>query len=150
MKIGVADTTFSRIDMASFVIPILKDHDVERYTVPGMKDLPVASKILLEKHNCDIVIALGMAGPQPIDKQCSHEASIGLQHAQLATNKHILEVFIHADESNDAKELFEIAKNRAEKHAYNALELLAGKDTLTKKAGSGSRQGKPDEGPLLK
>ena len=150
-KIGIADTTFSRVDMAEFAIGIIKKnskHKIERYTVPGFKDLPVACKILFEKYNCDIVMALGMAGPKPIDKQCSHEASLGLQWCQLMTNKHILEVFVHADEAGNDKELYAIAKNRAEKHALNALELLKDKTDLTSYAGKGRRQGKDDEGPV--
>ena len=149
--IGVADTTFARVDMASFVIETIKKNskaEIIRYTVPGMKDLPVACKKLIEEYKCDIVVALGMAGPMPIDKQCSHEASLGLQTAQLMTNKHILEVFVHMDESKDEKEVYKIAKNRATKHALNALALLEGKEELAKYAGKGKRQGKGDEGPI--
>ena len=151
MKIGIADTTFARVDMAAFAIDEIKknsDAEIVRYTVPGFKDLPVARKKLIEDDKCDIVVALGMAGPMPIDKQCAHEASTGLQHVQLMTNKHILEVFVHMDESKSEREIYEIAKNRAAKHALNALELLKGKTTLTKNAGMGKRQGKQDKGPI--
>ena len=151
MKIGIADTTFARVDMASFAIEIINKNSkakIERYTVPGFKDLPVACKILFDRYRCDIVMAFGMAGPMPIDKQCSHEASLGLQHAQLMTNKHIIEVFVHTDEAKAEKELYNIAKNRAEKHASNALELLKSKTALTKYAGAGRRQGKNNEGPI--
>lgn len=150
-KIGIADTTFARVDMAKFAIGIIKknsDAKIERYTVPGFKDLPVACKKLIEEHGCDIVMALGMAGKMPIDKQCAHEASMGLQSAQLMTNKHILEVFVHMDESKKENEVYDIAKNRAEKHALNALALLKNKTELTKNAGTGKRQGKDDEGPI--
>ncbi|MEK6946998.1 MAG: riboflavin synthase, partial [Nanoarchaeota archaeon] len=115
VKIGIADTNFARVDMASFVIDKIKensDAEIERYTVPGVKDLPVACKILFEKYKCDIVMALGMAGPMPIDKQCSHEASLGMQAVQLMVNRHIIEVFVHMDEAKTDKELFEIARNR--------------------------------------
>ena len=151
MKIGVADTTFARVDMARFAIDTIKknsDAKTVRYTVPGFKDLPVACKKLIEKDKCDIVIALGMAGPKPIDKQCAHEAAMGLQTVQLMTNKHILEVFVHMDEAKTEKEIYRIAKNRAEKHALNALALLKGKTELAKYAGMGKRQGKADEGPI--
>jgi len=151
MKIGIADTTFARVDMASFAIEIIKKNSnakIERYTVPGFKDLPVACKILFDMHKCDIAMAFGMAGPMPIDKQCSHEASIGLQQAQLMSNKHVIEVFVHMDEAKTEKELYRIAKNRAEKHAINALELLKSKTALTKYAGTGRRQGKNDDGPV--
>ena len=151
MKIGIADTTFARINMAEFAIDVIKKssrHKIERYTVPGFKDLPVACKILFEKYKCDIVMAFGMAGTKEIDKQCSHEASLGLQQAQLMAGKHILEIFIHPDEAKSGKELYEIAKNRAEKHALNAIALLKSKTSLTKNVGMGIRQGKEDEGPI--
>ena len=150
-KIGIADTTFATVDMASFAIETIKNNSsakIERYTVPGIKDLPVACKILFDKYKCDIVIALGMAGPMPIDKQCSHEASLGLQAVQLMTDKHIIEVFVHMDEAKNSNELYEIAKNRATKHALNALLLLKGKTELTKNAGTGKRQGKQDAGQI--
>jgi len=148
--IGVADTTFARVDMASFVIPLLKGHTVERYTVPGIKDLPVACKILFSKHKCDIVIALGMPGPEPVDKQCSHEASLGIQEVQLSQEKHILEVFVHMDEAKDDEDLFELCKDRGEKHALNAIALLKGKEILSSMAGSGRRQGRDDVGQITK
>lgn len=151
MKIGIADTTFARVDMAKFAIDAIKENSdakIERYTVPGFKDLPVACKKLVKESKCNIVIALGMAGPKPIDKQCAHEAALGLQAVQLMTNRHILEVFVHMDEAKNEKEIYSIAKNRAEKHALNALALLKGKTELTKYAGMGKRQGKKDEGPM--
>ena len=150
-RIGIADTTFARVDMASFAIAVIKknfDAKIVRYTVPGFKDLPVACKKLIEEDKCDVVIAFGMAGKAPIDKQCAHEASLGLQTAQLMTNKHILEVFVHMDEAKTDKEIYNIAKNRAEKHALNALALLKGKTVLTEYAGKGKRQGKNDESPI--
>jgi riboflavin synthase len=150
-KIGIADTTFARVNMADFAIGIIKkksEHEIERYTVPGFKDLPVACLKLFEDYDCDIVMAFGMAGAAPIDKQCAHEASTALQNVELRVKKHIIEVFVHMDEAKDDKELYEIAKNRAEKHAANALELLKSKTALTKYAGMGRRQGKEDEGPV--
>jgi len=151
VKIGISDTTFSRVDMGAIAISKLNkisDYSFERYTVPGIKDLPVACNILFKKYNCDIVIALGMAGPKLIDKQCSHEASLGLQTVQIQNLKHILEVFVHMDEAKSEIELFGITKNRIEKHVLNAIELLKGKDALSKCAGMGKRQGKEDEGPI--
>lgn len=151
MKIGIADTTFARVDMAKFAIGIIKKNSnakIERYTVPGFKDLPVACKKLFDEEKCDIVIALGMAGKMPIDKQCAHEAALGLQAVQLMTNRHILEVFVHMDEAKTEREIYKIAKNRAEKHALNALALLKGKIELTRYAGMGKRQGKEDDGPI--
>ncbi len=151
MKIGIADTTFARVNMADFAITVIKknsEHEIERYTVPGFKDLPVACLRLFEDYNCDIVMAFGMSGAAPIDKQCAHEASTGIQNVELKVKKHIIEVFIHMDEAKDDKELYQISKNRSEKHALNALELLKSKTALTKNAGTGKRQGKEDEGSV--
>ena len=44
--------------------------------------------------------------------------------------------------------MYEITKNRSEKHALNAIALLKGKTALTNNAGMGIRQGKEDEGPI--
>jgi riboflavin synthase len=145
-KIGVCDTMFARVDMFQIVKNAIEDSmepiRIERYTVPGVKDLPVAAKKLLEEYNCEIVIALGMPGDKEIDKVCAHEASQGLIKAQLMTNKHIVEVFVHLDEGKDEKELLEITKNRTYDHTKNMIALLKGKETLSGKAGQGIRQGK--------
>ena len=146
--IGVADTTFARYDMAKSVIDELKSNHsgfkILRYTVPGIKDLPVACKKLFEEKNCDIVIAVGMPGPMPIDKQCAHEASLGIIQVQLLCNKHVLEVFVHEDETSDEKELAGLADRRTREHALNALDLLFKPENLTKNAGKGLREGFED------
>lgn len=153
MKIGIADTTFARVDMFKFAERVIIDYaegvEIERYTVPGVKDLPVACKKLLEEHNCDICLALGMPGNMPIDKTCAHEASQGLIQVQLLTNKHILEVFVHLDEAKTERELFEMVKDRTTKHTHNALALLKSKTALSKFAGQGRRQGHKDIGPII-
>ena len=144
-KIGIADTTFARADMGKIAEKTLKDSGMEvkviRYTVPGIKDLPVASKKLLEEQNCDLVIALGMPGGKEIDKMCAHEASQGLINVQLQTNSHVLEIFVHENEARNEKELFAIMKDRTVKHCRNALELLFNPAALTARAGTGQRQG---------
>ena len=151
-KIGVADTTFARYDMAKSAIDELKSNDtgfkIIRYTVPGIKDLPVACKKLFEEQECDIVMALGMPGSKPIDKQCAHEASTGLIQTQLMCNKHIIEVFVHEDEGKDEKELAWLANQRAREHALNVLDLLFHPDNLLKQAGKGLREGFEDAGSL--
>jgi riboflavin synthase len=151
-RIGVADTTFARVDMGAFAIDELKKtgtgFKVERYTVPGVKDLPVAAKKLFEERGCDIVMALGMPGPEQIDKMCAHEASTGLIQLQLMTNKHIIEVFVHEDEAKDPKELSWLAERRAREHAVNAYDLLFRPERLMKMAGKGLRQGFDDVGPI--
>lgn len=151
-RIGVADTAFARYNMGNAAIDELHSRQtgfkVIRYTVPGIKDLPVACKKLFDEQNCDIVIALGMPGAQPIDKQCAHEASTGLIKTQLMCNKHILEVFVHEDEAKNEKELARLADRRAREHAINALDLLFKPENLIKKAGTGQREGFEDAGPL--
>jgi len=149
-KIGIADTTFARFNMAKSAIDELQSNatgfKILRYTVPGMKDLPVACKKLFEESNCDIVLALGMPGAQPIDKQCAHEASMGLIQTQLLCNKHIIEVFVHEDEAKNEKELAWLTDRRVREHALNVLDLLFKPENLTKNAGTGLRQGFEDAG----
>ena len=151
-RIGVADTTFARVDMGAAAIDELRNtgtgFKVERYTVPGIKDLPVAAKKLLEERGCDIVIALGMPGAQAIDKTCAHEASTGLISLQLATRRHVIEVFVHEDEAEDAKGLAWLAERRAREHAVNAYDLLFRPERLEANAGKGLRQGFDDAGPI--
>lgn len=69
-KIGIIDTTFARYDMALAAVSELRkctsSVKVIRNTVPGMKDLPVACKKMIEDEKCDIVMALGMPGPKSI------------------------------------------------------------------------------------
>ena len=150
--IGIADTTFARYDMGASAIDELNrtgtGFRIVRYTVPGVKDLPVASKKLIEEQNCDIVMALGMPGPQQKDKMCAHEASTGLIRAQLMTNKHIIEVFVHEDEAGSDRELAYLADRRAREHAVNVYDLLFRPESLTKRAGTGLRQGFADAGPV--
>lgn len=151
-KIGIADTTFARCDMAKAAIDELHSQatsfKIVRYTVPGIKDLPVACKKLLEEEHCDIVMALGMPGSKPIDKQCAHEASLGIIQTQLMCNKHVIEVFIHEDEGKDEKELAWLAERRTREHARNVIDLLFHPQRLTQQAGKGLRQGFKDVGPL--
>lgn len=152
MKLGVVDTTFARADMAKFVVDEINsnytDVKILRKTVPGIKDLPVACKRLLEEEGCDVVIALGMPGREAIDKQCAHEASLGITQAQLMTNKHIIEVFVHEDEGKDEKDLYSLCENRARKHALNAVWLVKKPEELARRAGKGIRQGREDAGSL--
>jgi riboflavin synthase len=149
-KIGIADTTFARFDMAKSAINELQSNatgfKILRYTVPGMKDLPIACKKLFEESECDIVLALGMPGAMPIDKQCAHEASMGLIQTQLLCNKHIIEVFVHEDEAKNEKELAWLTERRVREHALNVLDLLFKPESLTKNAGKGLRQGFEDAG----
>ena len=150
MKIGIADTTFARVNMGRIAIDEIRKHAsaaIERYTVPGIKDLPVACKKLIDERHCNLVMALGMPGGMEKDKWCAHEASQGLIQVQILTNTHIIEVFVHEDEAKDAKELAWLAEQRTREHAVNAVRLLLHPKELEKLAGTGQRQGFPDAGP---
>jgi riboflavin synthase len=150
--IGIVDTTFARYDMAKAAIDELKSNatgfKIVRYTVPGIKDLPVACKKLFEEKNCDIIMAFGMPGGATVDMQCAHEASLGLQKVQLEYGKHIIEVFVYENEAKDEKELAWLADRRSREHAINVINLLFKPEKLVKKAGMGLRQGFRDAGPL--
>ncbi|MDD2644145.1 MAG: riboflavin synthase [Methanobacteriaceae archaeon] len=152
LKIGVCETTFARFEMGAAAIDELKkyasDIKIIHSVVPGVKDLPVASKKLIEEEDCEIVMALGMPGPMEKDKMCAHEASTGLIRAQLMTNKHILEVFVHEDEEDNEKDLKILAETRAREHAQNLIKMMFKPKQFSKEAGKGKREGKPDAGPL--
>ncbi|MBI2572339.1 riboflavin synthase [Candidatus Woesearchaeota archaeon] len=149
-RIGIADTMFARVNMGEIAAQTVGENlVVERYTVPGFKDLPVACKILIEKYKCDIVVACGWVGKEDIDEVCAHEANLGLIQAELMTNTHILKVFFHEKEAvGDTKKQKEICVDRVKKHTLNALEMLEGKEALRKNAGKGKRQGYRDAGEI--
>jgi riboflavin synthase len=152
-RIGIADTTFARYDMAKSAIQEIQSHSTKikiiRYTVPGIKDLPVACKKLFEESDCDILMALGMPGGKPIDKQCAHQASLGLIQTQLLCSKHIIEVFVYEDEAKNDKELAWLCDKRTREHALNVIDLLFKPINLTKNAGKGLRQGFKDAGEII-
>ncbi|MEM0027829.1 MAG: riboflavin synthase [Ignisphaera sp.] len=149
--IGVVDTTFARVNMAEIAIEVILRHvpnaKIIRYTVPGIKDVPVAAKKVLEK--ADIAITFGWVGPKPVDKYSYLAASIGLILVQILTGKHIIDVTVHEDEAESEEELYKIAVDRARKHALNLVTLLLrGWEGLTQYAGQGLRQGLPNVGPI--
>lgn len=167
MKLGIVDTTFSRVNMGKIALDEIAKNkssagegklfgqvEVVRKTVPGIKDLPVECQILFEKEKCDIVMALGMVGNAPIDEVCAHEASTAIQNVMLKNSKHIIEVFVHMKESArkdgsiDEKDLFEITEDRIRKHVHNAVWLVESPQKLVERAGTGRRQGRNDEGGI--
>src|SRR5206468_4288314 len=103
-----AASAASRYDMASAAIGELRKQGegftVERYTVPGIKDLAAGARILFDR-GCDLVMALGMVGRQPVDKDCALAAEFGLQAVQAQIGKHILGVMVHEEEASDEAEL---------------------------------------------
>jgi riboflavin synthase len=155
-RIGVVDTTFARYDMGAEAVDELKQcpghgerFEVLRRTVPGFKDLGVACKKLIQEERCVIVVALAMPGRAAIDQVCAHEASQGIMLAQLLTNTHVLEVFVHENEEDDPERLAAVCVDRARKHARNAYWMLYEPDQLVRRAGQGVRQGYGDAGPIL-
>ncbi len=152
IKIGVVDTTFSRVDMARYAIEVIRDHlpdaVILRYTVPGIKDIPVAAKKLFDM-GCEAVITFGWVGAKPVDKYSYLAMSIGLIILQILVGKHIIDVTVHEDEADDPDKLYEIAIDRARKHALNLVKLIKyGGEALTRYAGKGLRQGYHDVGPI--
>ena len=155
-RIGVVDTMFARYDMGAEAVDELKQcpghgerFEVVRRTVPGFKDLGVECKKLIEEDGCAIVVALAMPGKAAIDQVCAHEASQGIMLAQLLTNTHVLEVFVHENEEDDPERLAAVCVDRSRKHARNAFWMLYEPEQLTRRAGQGVRQGYGDAGPIL-
>ena len=153
-KIAIVDTTFARFDMGAVAEAELRRHpgfgkkfELVRATVPGIKDLAVACKHLIENEQCSIVLALGMPGGGDLDRLSAHEASLGLMVAQLLTTTPILQVFVHETEGEDSQELRNIAQHRSAKHAVNAYWMLYEPERLRERAGKGIRQGSADAGP---
>jgi riboflavin synthase len=145
------DTSFARYDMAAAAIDELRRQGggfvVERYTVPGIKDLAAGARILFDR-GCDLVMALGMVGRQPVDKDCALAADVGLQFVQAQIGKHILGVMVHEEEASDDTELAQLFERRTREHAANAYDLLFHPDAIRARAGTGQREGFADAGPL--
>ncbi len=153
VKICIVDTTFARVDMARHAIDVLTtlmpDVRVVRRTVPGIKDVPVAIKTLMVSEGCEAGMVFGWVGPTLNDKISYAVYSLALQMVQLELGRHIIDVTVHEDEApGDPARLREIAVDRARKHAENLYLLLRRPDELTRRAGTGRRQGYPDAGPL--
>ncbi|QLG49954.1 riboflavin synthase [Natrinema halophilum] len=150
--IGVTDTTWAEYDMGQFAMNTINENcnaDVERYTVPGYNEQPVAAKRLITEHDCDIVVAVGMASPYSHNKDFLHTASKGLQEVALETNTHILEAYVAIDEAKGPEGLVDIVEDRVMAHTENAISLLRGKTELCPKVGKGVRQGSSNEGLLI-
>jgi riboflavin synthase len=157
VKIGIADTTFARVDMGGIAERFIAQHPlggravaVLRYTVPGFKDLAPEVKRLLTDDGCDIALALGWAGGEAIDERSAMIADAGLMLVKVLTGKHVLAAFVHVEESRDnAEKLVSICMNRVEGHAEHALMLLHDRAALNTLAGSGRRQGEENVGAIL-
>src|SRR5207245_9579542 len=150
-RIGIVDTSFSRYDMASAATDELRKQGegftVERYTVPGIKDLAAGARILFDR-GCDLVLALGLVRRQPVDQDCAAAAVFGLQAVQAAVGRHILGVMVHEEEAADEIELAGLFDRRTREHAVNAYDLLFRPEAIRARAGTGQREGFEDAGPL--
>ncbi|MCR8501221.1 MAG: riboflavin synthase [Crenarchaeota archaeon] len=152
LKIGIIDTTFARVDMASVVIEEIRklepQAEIIRWTVPGIKDIPGAAKRIIDFHSCDGLIVLGWVGKEFVDKLSYVAYSVGIMLVGILTSKPIIDVTVHEEESEDPKELKKIAIDRARKHARNLIYVIKDPTYLTKWSGKGLRQGYPDVGPI--
>jgi riboflavin synthase len=150
-RIGVADTTFARVDLARYAVRALQGAGtgfrLVRRTVPGIKDLPVACRQLFAEDGVDLCLALGMPGKAEYDRTCAHEASLGLIFTGVLEKRPIVECFVFEGEARDDVELEALGRRRAEEHALNAYALLFHPSSLARRAGTGLRQGFPDAGP---
>lgn len=151
-RIGLVDTTFARVDMASSAVAQLKaagtGFRIIRATVPGIKDLPVACRRLFREERVDLCLALGMPGKAEYDRTCAHEASLGLIWVGVLEAKPIVECFVFEGEAESDRELDRLARRRAEEHALNAFRLLFRPKELSRRAGEGLRQGFADVGAV--
>lgn len=151
MKIGVVDTTFSRVNMGRVALETLAKEipaaAVTRVTVPGVKDLPAAVRRFYDQ-GIDAVLACGMVGPEEVDKTCGHEASLGLMQLRVLFGRPLLEVFVHMDEAKDDAQLRWLAEERTREHAVNCAWMLIAPEKLVALAGTGQRQGFEDAGPV--
>lgn len=151
-RIGLVDTSFARVDMAEAARRRLAElgggYRIERRTVPGIKDLPVAVRRLFLERSADLCLAFGMPGRADYDKTCAHEASLGLLYAGLLEAKPVVECFVFESEADDDRTLVELARQRAREHAENAFDLLFRPRALERRAASGARQGFEDAGPV--
>ena len=149
--IGVVDTMFARVDLGSIARRALGESGtgfrVDRRTVPGIKDLPMACHALFDE-GADLCLALGMPGRAEYDRTCAHEASTALQAVALRAGRPIVECFVFETEADGDRALERLARARAEAHARNAYAMLFRPRDLAARAGSGRRQGFADAGPL--
>jgi riboflavin synthase len=151
-RIGIVDTTFSRVDLGSIAVAEIRrlapGAKVKRYTVPGIRDTPLACKILIEKGKCNMVISTAMVSRAGAEKRVEDQSVMGIMLVQLLTNTHVICAFFDEKEVQDKNKLYSMVADRTRKHVLNALRLLSAPEDLTVYAGLGLRQGSRDVGPL--
>jgi len=149
--IGVADTTYAEYDIAELAVEHVTENseaDISRYTTPGFPELPVAARRLIERHDCDIVLACSMVDSHNMNKEYAQRATEGFLRVTLNHDVHILEVAVGKDEARTKQGLIPTIEDRVRGHVENALALLEGKDGLRLQAGAGRRQDGDDTGSL--
>ena len=74
LSVGVIDTMFARINMGEIVEAALRevpghgsDFTTVRRTVPGLKDIPVEVKLLIEREGVSVMVACGWVGGADLD-----------------------------------------------------------------------------------
>lgn len=150
-KVGVADTTCAQYDMGGLAVETLREHSdvaIERYTVPGHDELPLACQRLAEEYDCDVVLAFAMKSNTSRNVDPVPASGRDFVNVALKTNTHVLKVFADAVETKSRERMIEILEDRVRGRTMSALELLEDKEALTPKAGQGIRHGIEDEGPM--
>ncbi|MCS0316076.1 riboflavin synthase [Vibrio diabolicus] len=150
-KIGIVDTAYSRVDMATVILNQFESQqradcqpiELVRTTVPGHKELAVGALKLMEEQQCDVCIVLGWVGPKDSDHTSAHEAALAIAMAKVKVSSHILECFVF-ESHHDESELVEISKNRAKAHLNSALLLASDKEGYTVPSSIGDREGEPN------
>ncbi|MGI0053379.1 MAG: riboflavin synthase [Thermoplasmata archaeon] len=149
-RIGIADTTFARVDLGRYATEAIRSlgtgFKILPMTVPGIKDLPVAVRRLFQEEGADLCLALGMPGRAEYDRTCAHEASLGLIYAGVLEAKPVLECFVFESEAETDRDLEALGRRRASEHAENAYRMLFRPRELARRAATGQRQGFPDAG----
>lgn len=121
---------------------------VERYTVPGFLEAPLAAQRLIDEHGCDVVIVCSMVNSHDMNKEYAQRATEGFLRVALDNDAHVLEAAVGKDEAKTKRDLVPIIEDRVLGHVENALALLEGRDALRSEAGTGRRQGGDDAGRL--
>ena len=155
LRIGVVDTMFARFDMGA-AAPGANSPSarvtarISRSSARPCRALKISPSRRRTSSSATTPPSWwpSVCRAAPIDKQCAHEASIGIMQAQLMTSTPILEVFVHEDESDDPMVLAKVFLNRSRSHARNAYWMLFEPEELAKRAGQGMRQGFTNAGPL--
>lgn len=154
-KIGIIDTAYSRVDMATVIEDEFRNTQLIDYqpvelvfaTVPGHKELAVGALRLIENNQCNICITLGWVGPKECDQTSAHEAALAIAMAKVKTSCHILECFIFEANYNE-EDLAKIASKCAVSHLKSALQLVSVDPMRAVPSSIGDREGQQNASVL--